>query len=310
MLISGDPADGRGSRQSRRLPDGPGGVDDHRQHRRRDPKLLQQRLVPFDGRIDQGGDGRIGGIGHVEGSAAGGGAAGEGPGDPAVDRPETELAPFGPRPLRVDLVEDGHHLGRRRIRCQPDPLGLQHQAGPDRAQVLPADAGATGLPVARSHTMLDARWLAIPTPATGPPSASAARAPSRMASAMRAASNSTRPGAGRVGQQRDAVLVLDAGIGSHNGGADARRPDVDDENAPPARAHAQGAGPNGEARPNLPGLRMPLGSKVALRPASTSKPVPSARGRKRERLSPMPWWWLMAAPWARVALVTVSQAWR
>ena len=36
--------------------------------------------------------------------------------------------------------------------------------------------------------------------------------------------------------------------------------------------------------------------------------MPRARGRKRERFSPMPWWWLMAAPCARVASVTVSQA--
>ncbi len=35
--------------------------------------------------------------------------------------------------------------------------------------------GANGLPVARSHTMVDARWLATPTAATGPPSARAAR---------------------------------------------------------------------------------------------------------------------------------------
>ncbi len=54
-------------------------------------------------------------------------------------------------------------------------------------------------------------------------------------------------------------------------------------------AHAQGDGPKGDSRPNLPGLRMPLGSNVALRPRRTSKPEPSARGRKRERLSPMPW---------------------
>ena len=59
--------------------------------------------------------------------------------------------------------------------------------------------GATGRPVARSQTMLDARWLAIPTPATGPPSSSEARATSSTASAMRAASNSTRPGAGESG---------------------------------------------------------------------------------------------------------------
>ena len=68
----------------------------------------------------------------------------------------------------------------------------------------------------------------------------------------------------RVGQEGDAVLVLDRGVGAHDGGAHARRADVDDQDAAPAAAHAQGAGPKGEARPNLPGLRMPLGSKRRL----------------------------------------------
>ena len=241
--------------------EGPGRVDDHRQHGWRNPKLLQQRLVPFDGRIDQGGDGRIGGIGHVQRVAARGCAAGEGPGDPAVDRPETELAPFGPRPVRVDLVEDGHHLGRRCIRRQPDALGLQDEAGADRAQVLPADAGRNGLSGgALPH---DARRTLV----GDPDSRHRATVVERSAGGLQNGVGHARrvelhqTGSRRVGQQRDAVLVLDAGIGSHDGGADARGPDVDDENAPPAGAHAQGAGPNGEARPNLPGLRMPLGRR-------------------------------------------------
>ncbi len=82
------------------------------------------------------------------------------------------------------------------------------------------------------------------------------------------------------------VLVLDGGVGPHDGGTDARRADVDDEDAAPRRAHAQGAGPKGEGSPNLPGLRMPTGSNVSLRPRSTSKPEPRARGRKRERFEP------------------------
>jgi hypothetical protein len=59
--------------------------------------------------------------------------------------------------------------------------------------------GARGVPVARSQTMVDARWLAMPTAATGPPSRSAAWATVRTASAIDAASNSTSPGAGVSG---------------------------------------------------------------------------------------------------------------
>src|SRR5581483_1412205 len=98
--------------------------------------------------------------------------------------------------------------------------------------------------------------------------------------------------------------MLDGGVGTDHRSSDPRCADVDDQNA----GHDQGDGPNGDGRPSFPGLRIPFGSKAALRPRSTSKPLPSASGKKRERLSPMPWWWLMAAPWARVALVTASQA--
>ena len=97
------------------------------------------------GRVDQSGDGGIGGVCDVEGVAARCRAAREGPGHPAVDRPEAEFALFGPRPVGVDLVEDGHDLGRRRVRGQTDSLGLQDEAGPDGAQVLPTDAGRDGL---------------------------------------------------------------------------------------------------------------------------------------------------------------------
>ena len=126
--------------------------------------------------------------------------------------------------------------------------------------------GATGFPLARSHTMLDARWLAIPTPATGPPVLERRSCDLQHGVGHPGGVELHQTRSRRVGQQGDAVLVLDGGVRTDDGGADTRRPDVDDENAAPARAHAQGAGPKGEARPNLPGLRMPLGSKVALSP--------------------------------------------
>ncbi|MGA3147547.1 MAG: hypothetical protein ABSF33_08730 [Acidimicrobiales bacterium] len=59
--------------------------------------------------------------------------------------------------------------------------------------------GPTGEPVARSQTMVDARWLAIPTASTGPPSARVCDATATTAAAMASASNSTSPGKGVSG---------------------------------------------------------------------------------------------------------------
>src|SRR5579859_1062179 len=59
--------------------------------------------------------------------------------------------------------------------------------------------GPTGSPVARSHTIVDARWLAMPSASTGPPAARVALVTSRAAAARAVASNSTRPGAGVSG---------------------------------------------------------------------------------------------------------------
>ena len=59
--------------------------------------------------------------------------------------------------------------------------------------------GPTGSPVVRSHTTVDARWLAMPTDTTGPPAAKAAPATSNAAAAIVDASNSTKPWLGVVG---------------------------------------------------------------------------------------------------------------
>ena len=60
--------------------------------------------------------------------------------------------------------------------------------------------GPTGTPVALSHTMVDARWLAMPTASTGPPAARLAVATSTTAVAIATASNSTSPGKGVWGR--------------------------------------------------------------------------------------------------------------
>ena len=57
-------------------------------------------------------------------------------------------------------------------------------------------AGAIGSPVARSHTIVLARWLVMPTTSIGPADAVASAAASSTVRASSAASNSTRPGNG------------------------------------------------------------------------------------------------------------------
>ena len=285
----GDPADGRRARQRGRRPDGARGVDDRRQHGAGDPQPLEQRLVPVEGGgVDQRGHGGVGGVGDVQRVGAGGGASRERPGHPGVDRAEAQLAGLGAvrargRPRRGwPSPWWPRRWGRAGCRRLGAPGRCPRSAGP--ATRCP---GRAALPLARSQTMLEARWLAMPTPATGPPSASAAVAPRAARPRPSAsASNSTSPGAGESGSSGETVLVLDGGVGADDGGADARGADVDDQDAAARCAHDQGEGPNGEARPNLPGLRMPLGSNVAFRPCSTSKPVPRARGQEARAVQP------------------------
>ena len=80
------------------------------------------------------------------------------------------------------------------------PSACRTRQSPSVRRSCQPSAGATGSPVLRSHTIVDARWVAMPMPSTGPPSARAARAVASAAAAMRVASNSTSPGAGVSGR--------------------------------------------------------------------------------------------------------------
>jgi hypothetical protein len=97
------------------------------------------------------------------------------------------------------------------------------------------------------------------------------------------------------------VHVLDRSVGSHDGGPHPGGAHVDTRMRPPSQAsclaHGQGAGPKGPRR-----ARACRGSGCRCRVEGLASPPehvegrPRAAGRKRERLSPMPWWWLIAAP--------------
>ena len=75
------------------------------------------------------------------------------------------------------------HIPAVRRSCQPMP-------------------GPTGTPVTASQTMVDARWLAIPTLEMGPHSARVRSARVTTIEAMAAASNSTAPCQGVLGSIR------------------------------------------------------------------------------------------------------------
>ena len=86
-------------------------------------------------------------------------------------------------------------LGARR---RPSPWSTRHWMTVRRS--CQPMAGPRTSPVFRSHTMDDARWLAMPTAATEPAISRTARAVSSAAVAIPRASISTRPGAGLVGR--------------------------------------------------------------------------------------------------------------
>jgi len=240
-----------------------GRVDDHRQHRSRNPKPLQQRLVPFDCRVDEGCDGRIGGIGHMEGVTA-------------------RAAP----PERVQAIQ------LSTVPKQNSPASARARSGSTSSRMaitLVADAfGAAGIPQLGGRGR--SRPCASPANRCRGQRVFRWRAPTQCSMRAGWRSRSPPPGPGvqvqrgrspkwhrpcaprRIPpdrepanrQQWDAVLVLDAGIGSHNGSADTRRSDIDDENAPPAGAHVQGAGPKGEARPELSRVEYAVGIEGRL----------------------------------------------
>ena len=210
------------------------------------------------------------------------------PGHPAVHGAEAELAGLGPDSVRVDVVEDRHQLRGRRVRGQADAVGLQHQACSHRAQVLPADA-RSGRP-ARRPLPDDRRGPLIRNPHRFYRSAVAECCVRHLQDGVghHGGVELDEPRSGGVGEHRGMVRMRNGRIRPYDRRPDTRCAHVDDEDASPVAVHDHGDGPNGEGRPSLPGLRMPAGSRLSLRPTRTSKPEPRASGRKRNRFSPMP----------------------
>ena len=216
--------------------------------------VSQQRLVPSDRRrVDQAGHAGVGGVGDVERRAR----PDEGPGHPGVDGAEAELAPLGPGPVGIDLVEDGHHLGGRGVGGQPDALGLELEAGADGAQVLPADARADRARRWRGPTRWSrpAGWR-CPTPSTGPPSAERGAGHLEHGVGHGGGVELDQAGSRGVGQHRD---VVDRARRCRRGARRRRARPRSRRRRPgcsPARSWP-GRRAEGRGRPSLPGLRIP-----------------------------------------------------
>ena len=82
------------------------------------------------------------------------------------------------RPARPasDRVRSGSAMSSRAATLVAEALGATRMPWPWSSRQVPTvrrschpSPGPTGTPVARSHTMVDARWLAMPTASTGPP---------------------------------------------------------------------------------------------------------------------------------------------
>ncbi len=207
LLVAGDPADDRARRPARvGLSHGARGVDDVGKHagggcaaRRAWCRPSPPRRASADP-VTAG----VGGVGDVQRTAS---TASRPPSVSTVPKHRSRLRSGSAMSRSMEsLVADS--LGATRM---PWSRSTRHVPTVRRScQPMP---GPTGSPLTRSQTMVEPRWLAIPTPPTGPPAPSAAPATSSTAEAMASASNSTKPGAGDDGSTSDVVDVVDRPVG-------------------------------------------------------------------------------------------------
>jgi hypothetical protein len=137
LLIPDDAGQERRTRQGDGFADDLGGVDQTGGGALGNPQAGQPCVVPGATPTGiQSGDAGVGPVRHVERAPA------EVPHDPAVDRAPTKVA----GPVGGVGIKEPRDLGGALIGSQTDPLSLQLEAGPDGAQVLPAEPRAEGPP--------------------------------------------------------------------------------------------------------------------------------------------------------------------
>ena len=140
-------------------------------------------------------------------------AARELPREPAVDRAEGEFAAFGPRRAARARCRAARRAWCRRntdraagpcaaLTSGSWPSALRRAQASAVRRSCQTIAGATGRPVARSHSTVVSRWLVMPTAATSSTVARARASTSAMVAAcvaqISSASCSTQPGAREV----------------------------------------------------------------------------------------------------------------
>ncbi len=145
LLVTHQGRDGRGTVERRGRPEQARAVHHLGEGGGRDAQGRQHVIVPVRGvSPEEAGDSGVGGVGDVEG------ALGEVPGQPGVDRADAQV----PRAVGVGLVEQPGRLGGGGVGRHPDAVGLEHQTGPHRAQVLPTRGPGPPAPRWRGPT----RW--------------------------------------------------------------------------------------------------------------------------------------------------------
>ena len=117
----------------------------------------------------------------------------------SVQASQVSIVPKASSPA-ADRLRSGSARSRRKASLVAEALGARWRPWAWKARHIPTvrrscqpTPGPTGSPVRRSHRIVDARWLVMPTPATGPPQpARASRATTRATAACSAGSNSTK----------------------------------------------------------------------------------------------------------------------
>ena len=157
-------------------------------------------------------------------------------------------------------------------RCSPCACSARHM--PTVRRSCQPTPGPTGCPLRRSHRIVDARWLVMPTAATGPPQAARASwATASAASACSTGSNSTKLTIGEVGS---AGRYLDVTTSPAALTTAARTPLV-----PTSTARTPGS-----PRPAGPVPPLTRRSRRRGRPAARRGSRPTSTGARRRPRSP------------------------
>ena len=224
LLIADQRAQLRAQRQGAGVAERPGGVDHGREGIEMDAETFHRLGAPAALTVEavEPGHGGVAGIGDVQP------AAGQLPGQPAIDRAELGVLSL----VGAELIQQPGELGRGLARREADPLGLQLQARPRGAQVLPAQPGPEwrpgpgvpcdgGRPLGRDGDRVDGAACFV--------EGCAGHVEGSRGHGGRVELH--QAGHGHVRGQGPAVDVGNRGVGPHDGGADTAGPDVDHQDA-------------------------------------------------------------------------------